>query len=39
MNEAMWVFIKATVAGLGIGAVIVLMVAAVIVVAFGEDNK
>lgn len=38
MNEAMWVFIKATVAGLGIGAVIVVVVAAVIAAAFGEDK-
>lgn len=38
MNEAMWVFIKATVAGLAIGVVIVLVVAAVIAADFGEDK-
>ena len=38
MNEAMWVFIKAAAAGLAIGVVIVLVVAAVIVAAFGEDK-
>lgn len=38
MNEAMWVFIKATVAGLGLGGAIVLVVATVIATAFGEDK-